>query len=97
MYDKPFTSRVQHLFKFRTYEQMAEESAGTRSASWWRHVQLEQTDRYNPPPPKDVPGIAKLFGATAEQVSAMTLQLEISRPAAVRRPADEAEGVPSAG
>ncbi|MER6530594.1 hypothetical protein [Streptomyces sp. NPDC001508] len=71
MTEKPFTSRVQHLFKHITYEQMAEESCGTRSASWWRHVQLEQTDRFNPPPPKDLPGIAKLFGTTEEQVAAM--------------------------
>ncbi|MGY4978036.1 hypothetical protein ACWCYL_12855 [Streptomyces sp. 900105755] len=71
MTEKPFTSCVQHLFKHLTYEQMAEESGGTRSASWWRHVQLEQTDRFNPPPPKDLPGIAKLFGATEEQVAAM--------------------------
>ncbi|MFD0001386.1 hypothetical protein ACFVJ4_03040 [Streptomyces sp. NPDC127178] len=71
MTDKPFTRRVQHLFKHITYEQMAEESGGTRSASWWRHVQLEQSDRFNPPPPKDLPGVAKLFGATEEQVAAM--------------------------
>ncbi|MFH9038885.1 hypothetical protein ACH4FA_05910 [Streptomyces sp. NPDC017966] len=71
MPEKPFTSRVQHLFKYFTYEQMAEESGGARSASWWRHVQLEQTDRFNPPPPKDLPGIAKLFGGTEEQVAAM--------------------------
>ncbi|MFJ4060702.1 hypothetical protein [Streptomyces albogriseolus] len=71
MTEKPFTRRVQHLFKYFTYEQMAEESGGTRSASWWRHVQLEQTDRFNPPPPKDLPGIAKLFGGTEKQVAAM--------------------------
>ncbi|MET7643887.1 hypothetical protein ABZS83_09625 [Streptomyces sp. NPDC005426] len=71
MTETPFTSRVQHLFKHITYEQMAKECGGTRSASWWRHVQLEQTDLYSPPPPKDLPGIAKLFGATEEQVAAM--------------------------
>lgn len=71
MTETPFTSRVQHLFKHITYEQMAEESGGTRSASWWRHVHLEQTDLFNPPPPKDLPGIAKLFGTTEEQVAAM--------------------------
>jgi hypothetical protein len=71
MTEKPFTRRVQHLFKYLTYEQMAEESGGTRGASWWRHVQLEQTDRFIPPPPKDLPGIAKLFGGTEEQVAAM--------------------------
>lgn len=75
MTDKPFTRRVQHLFEHvYTYEQMSEESGGTRSASWWRHVQLEQTDQYNPPPPKDLQGIAKLFGTTVESVAAMIAQ-----------------------
>ncbi|MFE1285977.1 hypothetical protein [Streptomyces sp. NPDC058751] len=71
MTETPFTSRVQHLFKYITYEQMCDQSGGTRSASWWRHVQLEHTDLYNPPPPKDIPGIARLFGATEEQVAGM--------------------------
>lgn len=75
MTDKPFTRRVQHLFEHvYTYEQLAKESGGTRSASWWRHVQLEQTNLYNPPPPKDLPGIAKLFGTTVEGVAAMVAQ-----------------------
>ncbi|GHK03705.1 hypothetical protein SY2F82_55020 [Streptomyces sp. Y2F8-2] len=75
MTEKPFTRRVQHLFEHvYTYEQMAEKSGGTRSASWWRHVQLEQTDQYNPPPPRDLPGIAKLFGTTVEGVAAMIAQ-----------------------
>ncbi|MFQ3555884.1 hypothetical protein QZN11_03595 [Streptomyces gramineus] len=74
MTEKLFTRRVQHLFRYMTYEQMAEECGGTRSASWWRHVQLEEADRFNPPPPKDLPGIAKLFGGTEEQVAAMIAQ-----------------------
>ncbi|WAH99762.1 hypothetical protein [Arthrobacter sp. MMS18-M83] len=56
---------------------MAHESERARSHGWWRNL-VEYgawngpgSNRVAPPDPQAIPGIAKLFGTTEEQVRAM--------------------------
>lgn len=75
MKDKPFWATATIVASRMDYVSMQVNSDGARSHGWWRNL-VENgpwggKSRVGPPGPEALPGIAKLFSTTPEQVAVM--------------------------
>jgi len=73
----PFKDIAKRIGRLKDYQTMSHESDRARSHGWWKNLVEHGAwggrngNRVGPPTPETLPGIAKLFGTTVEQVSAM--------------------------
>jgi hypothetical protein len=73
----PFRDTAKTISKKKDYLTMSVECERARSHGWWKNLvehgawQGPGNNRVGPPDPDALPGIAKLFGTTREQVAAM--------------------------
>ena len=71
----PFRDTAKKISGTQDYYEMAVGSKRARSHGWWKNL-IENgawggESRVGPPTPEALPGIARLFGTTKEQVAAM--------------------------
>lgn len=73
----PFRDTAQEIAKRMDYISMSVEGGRARSHGWWRNL-VEHgpwrgpgATRVGPPDPEALPGIAKLFGTSPDQVAKM--------------------------
>jgi hypothetical protein len=77
MSETPFWETAKKLARGTDYISMSVASDRARSHGWWRNLVEYGAwggpggTRVGPPDPESIPGIAKLFQATEEQVKAM--------------------------
>jgi hypothetical protein len=76
MSESPFRDTAKEISRTKDYVTMSVECDRARSHAWWKNL-VEcgawrgPGTRVGPPTPEALDGIAKLFGTTVEQVSAM--------------------------
>lgn len=77
MSNSPFRENAKKINQKKDYIRMQVDCDGVRSHSWWKNLveygawQGPGNLRVGPPTPEAVPGIAKLFGTSKEEVCAM--------------------------
>lgn len=73
----PFHDKAKRINGTKDYQAMSYESDRARSSAWWKNLvehgawRGPKGSRVGPPGPEALPGIAKLFDTTVEQVAAM--------------------------
>jgi hypothetical protein len=72
----PFRDTAKEINRTKDYLDMSVACDRARSHGWWRNLVEHGAwagpgGRVGPPTPESLPGIAKLFGTSVEQVSAM--------------------------